>query len=53
MSETVKYLFEESRLPKQWYNLVADLPRPPPGAAPRHAAAGRARRISRRCSRWR
>src|SRR3954471_15079258 len=29
MSETVKYLLEESRLPKEWYNIVADLPRPP------------------------
>jgi tryptophan synthase beta chain len=30
MSETVKYLLDESRMPKSWYNLVADLPRPPP-----------------------
>ena len=29
MSDTVKYLLEESRLPKEWYNIVADLPRPP------------------------
>src|ERR1700731_3019236 len=29
MSDTVKYLLEESRLPKAWYNIVADLPRPP------------------------
>ena len=29
MSDTVKYLLEESRLPKDWYNIVADLPRPP------------------------
>ena len=29
MSETVKYLLDESRLPKEWYNIVADLPRPP------------------------
>src|SRR5215471_5196327 len=29
MSETVKYLLDESRLPKDWYNIVADLPRPP------------------------
>ncbi|KAB2924522.1 MAG: TrpB-like pyridoxal phosphate-dependent enzyme [Candidatus Contendobacter sp.] len=30
MSETVKYLLDESRMPKYWYNLVADLPKPPP-----------------------
>src|SRR5438876_2691696 len=29
MSDTVKYLLDESRLPKEWYNIVADLPRPP------------------------
>lgn len=30
MSETVKYLLDESKLPKYWYNIVADLPTPPP-----------------------
>ncbi len=29
MSDTVKYVLDESRIPKAWYNLVADLPRPP------------------------
>ena len=29
MADTVKYLLDESRLPKQWYNIVADLPRSP------------------------
>src|SRR5438132_13736496 len=29
MSDPVKYLLDESRLPKEWYNIVADLPRPP------------------------
>ncbi|MBO0736038.1 MAG: TrpB-like pyridoxal phosphate-dependent enzyme [Alphaproteobacteria bacterium] len=29
MSDTVKYLLDEARLPKEWYNIVADLPRPP------------------------
>ena len=29
MSDTVKYVLEEGRIPKAWYNLVADLPRPP------------------------
>lgn len=30
MSDSVKYLLDESRIPKTWYNLVADLPTPPP-----------------------
>ena len=30
MTDTVKYVLDETRLPKYWYNLVADLPAPPP-----------------------
>jgi tryptophan synthase beta chain len=30
MSDTIKYLLDESRIPKAWYNLAADLPTPPP-----------------------
>ena len=30
MTESVKYLLDESGMPKSWYNLVADLPAPPP-----------------------
>ena len=30
MTETIKYLLDETRMPKFWYNLVADLPAPPP-----------------------
>ncbi|MCP5518238.1 MAG: TrpB-like pyridoxal phosphate-dependent enzyme [Verrucomicrobiales bacterium] len=29
MSDTVKYLLDESRIPKAWYNIQADLPKPP------------------------
>src|SRR5271169_5941084 len=29
MSDTVKYLLDDTRLPRDWYNIVADLPRPP------------------------
>jgi tryptophan synthase beta chain len=29
MSEQVKYLLDETRIPKDWYNITADLPRPP------------------------
>jgi tryptophan synthase beta chain len=30
MSDSIKYLLDETRIPKHWYNLVADLPSPPP-----------------------
>ena len=30
MSDTVKYVLDESRIPKHWYNLIADLPAPVP-----------------------
>ncbi|MCC6585246.1 MAG: TrpB-like pyridoxal phosphate-dependent enzyme [Bryobacterales bacterium] len=30
MSEQTKFVLDESRIPKCWYNLMADLPTPPP-----------------------
>ena len=30
MNHDVKYVLDETRLPKRWYNLIADLPSPPP-----------------------
>ena len=30
VSDTVKYVLEESRIPRSWYNLQADLPKPLP-----------------------
>jgi tryptophan synthase beta chain len=30
MSDTVKYLLPEEQIPKSWYNIAADLPRPVP-----------------------
>ena len=30
MSDQVKYMLDESQIPKSWYNIVADLPTPPP-----------------------
>ena len=30
MGNTVKYVLDESRIPRAWYNIVADLPSPPP-----------------------
>jgi len=29
MSDTIKYLLDETRLPKNWYNIMADFPQPP------------------------
>jgi len=30
MSETIKYLLDEGQIPKTWYNIQADLPKPAP-----------------------
>jgi tryptophan synthase beta chain len=30
MTDSVKYLLDESQIPKYWYNIMADLPKPPP-----------------------
>jgi tryptophan synthase beta chain len=30
MSDSIKYVLDESRIPKHWYNIMADLPSPPP-----------------------
>ena len=30
MSEQIKYVLDETHIPKSWYNLIADLPRPLP-----------------------
>jgi tryptophan synthase beta chain len=30
MSDTVKFVLDESQIPRYWYNLAADLPTPPP-----------------------
>ena len=28
MTDTIKYFLEESKMPKTWYNICADLPKP-------------------------
>ncbi len=38
MTETVKYLLSEEEIPKQWYNIAADLPEPLP--PPLHPGTG-------------
>ena len=30
MTDTIKYLLEENQIPKTWYNISADLPKPFP-----------------------
>jgi tryptophan synthase beta chain len=30
MADTIKYLLSEEQIPKAWYNIMADLPSPPP-----------------------
>ncbi len=30
MTDSIKYTLDEKRIPKRWYNLMADLPAPPP-----------------------
>ena len=30
MSDQVKFVLDETHIPKAWYNLTADLPKPPP-----------------------
>nr|WP_294512812.1 TrpB-like pyridoxal phosphate-dependent enzyme [uncultured Rhodopila sp.] len=32
MGGTVKYILDETKIPRDWYNIVADLPQPPPPA---------------------
>src|SRR5688500_1697461 len=34
MSDQVRYVLDESRLPEAWYNIAADLPEPPPPVLP-------------------
>ena len=53
MSEAIKFLLPDDKIPKAWYNIVADLPQPLPPVL--NAATGKpsVRKISRRCFRWR
>jgi tryptophan synthase beta chain len=38
MAERTKYVLDEDQMPTQWYNLIADLPEPPP--PPLHPGTG-------------
>lgn len=53
MTSRTKYLLDEEDMPTQWYNVVPDLPEPPP--PPLHPATREpvGPTTSRRCSRRR
>jgi tryptophan synthase beta chain len=53
MTMQTKILLDESEIPTQWYNVIPDLPSPPP--PPLHPAtlAPVGPDDLRRCSRWR
>ena len=55
IDETVrqhKFILDECEIPTAWYNLVADLPSPPPPASTRARWSRPAPTTSRRSSRW-
>ncbi len=41
MTGPTKILLDESEIPRQWYNVIPDLPAPPPPPLTRYVAAGR------------
>ena len=48
-----KFVLDESRIPRAWYNIAADLPGAAVAAAPsRHRSSRSGRTTSRRSSRW-
>ena len=50
--ESTKYLLPEDRIPRAWYNIVPDLPKPlAPVLHPGNAASRSVRTIWRRCFR--
>jgi len=41
MADTIKYLLSEEQIPRTWYNVMADLPSPPPPRCTGDAQAAR------------
>jgi tryptophan synthase beta chain len=52
MSSPTKFVLDESKMPRHWYNIAADLPKPAPPVTPAPNSLW-APTIWRRCSRWR
>jgi hypothetical protein len=52
MSDQVKYLLDETNIPKDWYNIIADLPQPPAPVCIPARCSRSAPPISSRCSHW-
>ena len=52
MTEPTKILLDESELPTHWYNIIPDLPAPPPRCCIRVLSSLWDPPTWRRCSRW-
>jgi tryptophan synthase beta chain len=52
MSQPTKFLLDESRMPKHWYNIAADLPSPAPAVLHPGTLQRSAPTTWHRCSRW-
>ena len=52
MTERTKFILDESQIPAQWYNVVPDLPAPPPPPLHPGTLQPVGRTTWRRCSRW-
>jgi predicted alternative tryptophan synthase beta-subunit len=53
MTDSTQYLLPEDRIPRRWYNIQADLPKPLPAVCTRARCSRWAPTTSRRSSRWR
>ena len=53
MTRRTKFILDEDRIPRAWYNIAADLPVPPPPSSTPAPASRSARTTSRRSFRWR
>jgi tryptophan synthase beta chain len=53
VSDQLKYVLDETQIPKTWYNLAADLPKPLPPVLHPGTKQPVGPAISSRCSRWR
>ena len=52
LTDRTRFILDEDRIPRAWYNIAADLPSPPPPPLHPGPASRSGRATSRRCSRW-